>query len=141
MGKGEGNGHPLQYSCLENLMDGGAWQATVHGVARVRHDLATKPPPPLFISISLSGLAFPNQLEGKTYKDKCILEEEGGSKAPVLTLEEDEEKIFLSPMSHLTVGAGLALSLGKAPSPSSGEQLCFLATLRNSYIHTPATPF
>ena len=30
---GEGNGNPLQYSCLENPMDGGAWQATVHGVA------------------------------------------------------------------------------------------------------------
>ena len=31
---GEGNGNPLQYSCLENLMDGGAWWAAVHGVAR-----------------------------------------------------------------------------------------------------------
>ena len=30
---GEGNGNPLQYSCLENPMDGGAWWATVHGVA------------------------------------------------------------------------------------------------------------
>ena len=30
---GEGNGTPLQYSCLENPMDGGAWKATVHGVA------------------------------------------------------------------------------------------------------------
>ena len=30
----EGNGTPLQYSCLENPMDGGAWQAAVHGVAR-----------------------------------------------------------------------------------------------------------
>ena len=30
---GEGNGTPLQYSCLENSMDGGAWQAAVHGVA------------------------------------------------------------------------------------------------------------
>ena len=30
----EGNGIPLQYSCLENTMDGGAWWATVHGVAR-----------------------------------------------------------------------------------------------------------
>ena len=29
---GEGNGNPLQYSCLENPMDGGAWKATVHGV-------------------------------------------------------------------------------------------------------------
>ena len=31
---GERNGNPLQYSCLENPMDGGAWQATVHVVAR-----------------------------------------------------------------------------------------------------------
>ena len=30
---GEGNGTPLQYSCLENLMDGGAWKAAVHRVA------------------------------------------------------------------------------------------------------------
>ena len=37
MGKetfGEGNGNPLQYSCLDNPMDGGAWWATVHGVAK-----------------------------------------------------------------------------------------------------------
>ena len=33
---GEGNGTPLQYSCLENPMDGGAWWATVHGVAENR---------------------------------------------------------------------------------------------------------
>ena len=31
---GEGNGNPLHYSCLENSMDRGAWQATVHGVAK-----------------------------------------------------------------------------------------------------------
>ena len=31
---GEGNGNPLQYSCLENPKDRGAWQATVHGVAQ-----------------------------------------------------------------------------------------------------------
>ena len=31
---GEGNGYPLQYSCLQNSMDKGAWQVTVHGVAR-----------------------------------------------------------------------------------------------------------
>ena len=30
---GEGNDNPLQYSCLKNPMDGGAWQAAVHGVA------------------------------------------------------------------------------------------------------------
>jgi len=32
----EGNGTPLQYSCLENPMDGGAWKASVHGVAKSR---------------------------------------------------------------------------------------------------------
>ena len=31
---GEGNGNPLQYSCLENPMDGGAWRVTVHGVEK-----------------------------------------------------------------------------------------------------------
>ena len=31
---GEGNGNPLQYSCLENSMDGGAWWATVHGATK-----------------------------------------------------------------------------------------------------------
>ena len=31
---GEGNGNPCQYSCWENLMDAGAWQATVHGVTK-----------------------------------------------------------------------------------------------------------
>ena len=35
---GEGNGNPLQYSCLENPMDGGAWWATVHGSQRVGPD-------------------------------------------------------------------------------------------------------
>ena len=33
---GEGHGNPLQYSCLENPMDGGTWQPTVHGVAKSR---------------------------------------------------------------------------------------------------------
>ena len=37
---GEGNGSPLWYSCLENPMDGGAWWATVHGVARSRTRLS-----------------------------------------------------------------------------------------------------
>ena len=35
---GEGNGTPLQYSCLENPMDRGAWRAAVHAVSRVGHD-------------------------------------------------------------------------------------------------------
>ena len=36
---GEGNDNPLQYSCLENPMDGGAWWATVHGVAKSQTQL------------------------------------------------------------------------------------------------------
>ena len=38
---GGGNGKLLQYSCLENSMDRGAWQATVHGVAKSRTQLST----------------------------------------------------------------------------------------------------
>ena len=37
---GEGNGNPLQYSCLENPMDGGAWRATVHGVTKIQTQLS-----------------------------------------------------------------------------------------------------
>ena len=37
---GEGNGNPLQYSCLENPRDQGAWWATVHGVAKSRTQLS-----------------------------------------------------------------------------------------------------
>ena len=42
---GEGNGNPLQNSCLRNPMNRGAWQAIVHGVTRVGHNLVTKPSP------------------------------------------------------------------------------------------------
>ena len=45
MPSGEGDGTPLQYSCLENPMDGGAWKAAVHGVVKSR--------------IRLSDLTFP----------------------------------------------------------------------------------
>ena len=37
---GEGTGYPLQYSCLENSMDRGPWQATVHGMAKSRTQLS-----------------------------------------------------------------------------------------------------
>ena len=37
---GEGNGHPLQYSCLENSIDRGVWQATVHGVIKIQTRLS-----------------------------------------------------------------------------------------------------
>ena len=47
---GEGNGNPLQYSCLENPMDGGAWWATVHGITKSRTRLSDF----TFTSLSLS---------------------------------------------------------------------------------------
>ena len=56
---GEGNGNPLQYTCLGNPMDREAWWAAVHGVTRVRHDLVTKPPLPPEIESA------PPALEGK----------------------------------------------------------------------------
>ena len=46
---GVGNGNPLQYSCLENSIDRGAWQATVHGVAE-SSDMTEQPT----LSLSLS---------------------------------------------------------------------------------------
>ena len=41
---GKGNGNPLQYSCLENPMNRGAWPAIAHGVRRARHGLVTELP-------------------------------------------------------------------------------------------------
>ena len=52
---GEGNGNPLQYSCLENPRDSGAWWVTINGVAGVRHNLVTKPPHVL-VCVSISFL-------------------------------------------------------------------------------------
>ena len=53
-----GNGNPLQYSCLGNHMDTGAWQAAVRVVTRVRHELATKPPLSPTVSSCWSSFGF-----------------------------------------------------------------------------------
>ena len=45
---GEGNGNPLQFSCLGSPMDRGDCQVTGHGVTRIGHHWATEPPPPSF---------------------------------------------------------------------------------------------
>ena len=57
----EGNGNPVQYPCMGNPTDREAWRATIHWVTRVRHDLATKPPPPPGCSLILrpTGSLFP----------------------------------------------------------------------------------
>ena len=49
---GKGNGNPLHYSCLDNFMDRRAWRATIHGFAKVGHDVGTKshqPPPQMMM--------------------------------------------------------------------------------------------
>ena len=68
---GEGNGNPLQYSCLENDMDRGAWQATVHRVARVRHDLVTKPPLPE----ARIGMNLQRRVRHSEWKAHCVINE------------------------------------------------------------------
>ena len=56
---GEGNGNPLQYSCLENTMDRGAWWATIHGVAKSRTRLSD------FSATSVILMDFPGSSDGK----------------------------------------------------------------------------
>ena len=53
---GEENGNPLQYSCLENSMDGGAWWATVHGVAKSQTRLSDF----MFTFVIISMIQFQN---------------------------------------------------------------------------------
>ena len=67
---GEGNVNPLQYSCLENPMDRGALQATVHGVTIVGHDLVTKPPP---IHCSWEHPTGVNCLDDRCWKERKLL--------------------------------------------------------------------
>ena len=50
---GEGNGNPLQYSCLENPMDRGAWQATVYGIAKSQTQMSN------FHLLTLDAASFP----------------------------------------------------------------------------------
>ena len=57
---GEGNGNPLQYSCLENPMDGGAWEAAVHGVAKSRPP--GSPIPGILQARTLEWLPFPSAM-------------------------------------------------------------------------------
>ena len=60
---GEGNGNPLQHSSLGNPTDRGAWQATVYRMARVGHNLASKPPPPVSLPGKFHGQEKPGGLQ------------------------------------------------------------------------------
>ena len=65
---GGGNGNPLQYSCLENLMDRGAWRAPVHGVAKSRTQLAEIKPP----SLASPGTSRPILYQCATWETRTI---------------------------------------------------------------------
>ena len=69
---GEGNGNPLQYSCLENPMDGGAWWATVHGIFNSRTQLRnfTSIPSPKAV-LGLNNLNYVNHLEQHFAHSNC----------------------------------------------------------------------
>jgi len=69
---GEGNGNPLQYSCLENPMDRGAWWATHYGVSRVEHELTTKPPPLCDILVEFFRGPYCGRLTGLLLSLVCI---------------------------------------------------------------------
>jgi len=81
---GEGNGTPLQYSCLENPMDGGAWKAAVHGVAERWTRLSNFP------------FAFHFH----------ALEKEMATHSSVLTMMLN---IYLLPLGHLYIFAELSI--------------------------------
>ena len=76
---GVGNGNPIQYSCLENPMDRGAWKATVNGVARVGHNLAIKPSPNTHLKRKMTKLLFHRASSSHLPKD---LEEKENQGAP-----------------------------------------------------------
>ena len=61
---GEGNGNPLQYSCLENPMDRGAWLATVHGVAKSRTRLSNFTYWLHWVSVAVQGLSLVLETRG-----------------------------------------------------------------------------
>ena len=66
---GEGNGNPLQYSCLENPMDGGAWWATVFGVTKSRTQLSD------FMFTFMVFLGFPGGASDKEPTHQCWRQE------------------------------------------------------------------
>ena len=66
---GEGNGNPFQYPQRENHTDRGAWQDTVHGIARVGHGLATKSPSPELL-LRANGTLYVNYLQELILKRK-----------------------------------------------------------------------
>ena len=92
---GEGNGNPLQYSCLENPMDGGAWWATVHGVAKSRTRLSD------FTFTFFQG--FPGGASGKESSCQCRRSKRHGFDS-CLENSRDRRALWLQPLGSQSVG-------------------------------------
>ena len=84
---GERNGNPFQYSCLENPMDGGAWWATVHGVAKSRTRLSDFALPYLFIIGDWNAKVGSQETSGVTGKFGLGIRNEAGQRLIVLPTE------------------------------------------------------
>ena len=69
----KGNGNPLQYSCLGNPMDTGAWRALIHGVTRVKHNWATRQQQQLKMTWKM-GLTGSDWRKDKEVTHSCNLE-------------------------------------------------------------------
>ena len=122
---GEGNGIPLQYSCLENPMDRGAWLAVVHGSLRVRHDWATS------LSFSLSGIGEGN---GNPLQCSCLENPRGGGAWWTAVYGVAQSRTWLKRLSSSSP-VSLPFSTLGAPRPpgtynlSPGDTSTFLALM------------
>ena len=99
---GEGNGTPLQYSCLENPMDGGAWWAAVHGVTKSRTQLSDFT---LTFSLSCTGEGNGNPLQCSCLENP----RDGGAWwAAVFGVEQSQTRLKgLSSSSSTVLGIGM----------------------------------
>ena len=145
---GEGNGNPLQYSCLENLMDKRAQQATVHGVARVGHNLKnhqglsrchliniTKDS---FISlITGNSKAFRNSVLGTVLRPNIYF---------LLQITISEQpcscKVWAPqcPRNSASAEASLVCSVGQTWKVPDGIQNCFVSLFVLSLVKHPPLP-
>ena len=126
---GEGNGNPLQYPCLENPKDGGAWQATAHGVTKSLTRLSN-------FTFTLSLLGFPGDSAGK--ESACNAGDPGsipGSGRSPATgigypLQYSWASLVAQLVKNLPANAGdmgLIPELEGSPGAGNGNPLQFLA--------------